>query len=257
MGGKLEVESEPDKGSRFFFSLNLPSAKNDVQETDDRLDKVLSLAEGHSVSSVLIDDNRNNLNVLAETLQEIGVETTVAESGLEGLEEIRKAIPDIVFVDYQMPGMDGLEVTKRINNTYRDDKIKIVMISASTFDHHREQYMNEGVHGFVGKPFIREEILGIMARLLNVEFEYSDEIAPVEQASVKELNFSQIVLPEEILKSIKEMASMGMMDELEEILPQIESSGPDGPELAACLQNMVDQFNMDGIIEILDKIGSD
>jgi CheY-like chemotaxis protein len=157
-----------------------------------------------------------------------------------------------MFVDYHMPGMDGLEVTRRVQGEHGMNGIKIVMISASTFDHHREQYMKEGVHGFVGKPFIREEVLGIMARLLSLEYEY--EITQEGTPAVGDIDFAAVTLPETLHASIKEMASMGMMDELAELLPQVKNSGPNGPGLAVCLQSMVDQFDMDGIIKVMGEV---
>ena len=252
MGGELEVESEINKGSRFFFSISLPAAKEEVKEKDNKLAGAIGLAQGHSVKAVLIDDNRDNIDVLAATLEEVGVETIEAESGLEGLEKIRESKPDIIFVDYHMPGMDGLEVTRRVQGEHGMNGIKIVMISASTFDHHREQYMKEGVHGFVGKPFIREEVLGIMARLLSLEYEY--EITQEGTPAVGDIDFAAVTLPETLHASIKEMASMGMMDELAELLPQVKNSGPNGPGLAVCLQSMVDQFDMDGIIKVMGEV---
>jgi signal transduction histidine kinase/CheY-like chemotaxis protein len=195
MGGELEVESEMGKGTRFFFSLNLPSSKSDVKSKDDRLKHAIGLAQGHSVKAVLIDDIRDNLDVLAGTLQELGVETTEAESGLEGLEKVQEVMPDIIFLDYHMPGMDGLEVTRRVQNKYGNEKIKIVMVSASTFAHHREQYMKEGLHGFVGKPFMREEILGVMARLLNIEYKYEDDDSSPKVKLAEDINYSSIKLP--------------------------------------------------------------
>lgn len=257
MGGELEVESESGKGSRFFFSINLPPAKEDVEEKDDRLTKVIGLVPGQSVKAVLMDDNRDNLNVLAETLKEVGVQTIEAESGIEGLKKIREAGPDIIFVDYQMPGMNGLEVTKIVQGEYGKEKIKIVMISASTFDHHREMYLKEGVHGFVGKPFIRAEILGVLARLLNVQFEYEEELLSAGVPAAKEIDFSATQLPPELHKSIKELVSMGLLADLEESLSQVESCGPGGPSLAAHLKKLVEQFDADGIVKVLEQVSSE
>ncbi len=252
MGGELQVESETGKGARFFFTISLSPAQGEVHAIDDRLTRAIGLAQGHSVKAVLIDDIKEDLNVLIETMKEIGAETIDADSGPQGLEKIRAAKPDIVFVDYNMPGMDGLEVTRKIKQEYGEDNIKIVIISASTFAHNQEQYKKEGVHGFIGKPFIREEILGTMARLLNVEFEYEEEDSPAGASG--DLDFSMIKLPTELHASIKEMAGMGMMTELEEILPQVESSGPQGPNFAAHLKERLDQFDTDGIISLLEQM---
>jgi hypothetical protein len=96
-------------------------------------------------------------------------------------------------------------------------------------------------------------VLGAMARLLNVEYEY-EETKSTKAPSIKEIDFSAIQLSLELHASLKEMAGMGMMTELEEILPQVENSGPGGPGLAAHIKELADQFDIDGIIKALEAI---
>lgn len=251
MGGKLEVESEVGKGASFFFTLRLPPSKGTVNERDEKL-QYARLAPGCKVTSVLIDDNPDNLDVLSQTLKEAGFETVEADNGLDGLELVRKIQPDVVLVDYHMPDIDGLEVTKRIRAEYGDDKIKIVMISASTFDHYREMFMKEGVHGFIGKPFTREELLGTLARLLDIEFEYSEETS---QPQARELNFFSIKLTDELQASLKNAASLGRMNEFEKMLLEVESLDcNDAKDFAMHLRELADRFDTEGIVEVLGKV---
>lgn len=255
MGGKLEVESEPGKGSRLFFTLHLPPSKKPVRKKDDKLKFAKHLAPGYKVQSVLIDDNQDNLNVLSETLGEVGVETVEANNGLDGLKLIRETQPNVVFVDYRMPDMNGLEVTKKIKAEYGDDKIKIIMISASTFDHYRDMFMAEGVHAFIAKPFVHEEILGTLVRLLNVEFVGEEE--PKHQ-SPKELDFSSIKLNNELRTSLKNLASLGRINEFEKMLLEIEKLDFNGAkDFASHLRQMADRFDTEGIAEALNNVGTD
>jgi CheY-like chemotaxis protein len=179
------------------------------------------------------------------------------KTGLEGLEKVQEVMPDIIFLDYHMPGMDGLEVTRRVQNKYGNEKIKIVMVSASTFAHHREQYMKEGLHGFVGKPFMREEIFGVMARLLNIEYKYEEDDSSPKVKLAEDINYSAIKLPEVLHASIKKMACVGMLVELEEYLPDVKRFGPEGLCLAVHLKEMVDRFDADGIIKVMEKINNE
>ena len=87
MGGELALESEPGKGSRFFFSLNLPPAKEVLSsQTADLKHLPSSLAKGYKVKALIADDTQENLDVLSQILQNVGVEVITAENGQQAVE---------------------------------------------------------------------------------------------------------------------------------------------------------------------------
>ncbi|MBI5187265.1 MAG: response regulator [Nitrospinae bacterium] len=97
--------------------------------------KVIRLAKGSRVTALAVDDNQLNRDVLSKMLSCIGV--LEAESGLAALDIVRKNAPDIVFMDYRMPGMNGDEAIRHIKLEF-GKKIKTVIVSASAYDHERE-----------------------------------------------------------------------------------------------------------------------
>ena len=122
LGSDLAMESVPKQGSRFYFTVKLPPAKISKEAANNPYTGVSRLAAGHTVRAILIDDVQANLDALARVLQEVGVKCMNADNGLEGLALIDEFSPDIVFSDYHMQGVDGLEVTRRIRKDHGDKK---------------------------------------------------------------------------------------------------------------------------------------
>lgn len=255
LGSDLAMESVSGQGSRFYFTVKLPPAELSEEASNHPYAKVSKLAAGHTVKAILIDDVEANVDVLARVLEEIGAETRGADNGLDGLSLIDQFPADIVFSDYHMQGVDGLEVTRRIKKDYGDRDIKVVMISASVFDHHQQMYSQEGVDGFVGKPFVREEIFEILAQTLDVEYEYEEapDNRPREQRSLG-LDISSVRLPEEMLSAIKAAAQSGRVTKVRELLGNLENEKLITKKLGQHLKNLTDELDLDSVFGIVSKI---
>ncbi|MGP0628317.1 ATP-binding protein [Nitrospina sp. 32_T5] len=171
MGGKLEVVSMEGEGSCFYYSLDLPPAEGPLPQKDDTLHAVTGLAAGFQVKALVVDDNETNTQILVEMLEALEVETQSVESGRKAMDRLRKWVPDIIFLDYSMPDMNGLQVVEQIHQRFGKDQIKIVMVSAYTFTHYRKMFEIGGSHAVLKKPVQREEILEVIQNLLGVEFQ--------------------------------------------------------------------------------------
>nr|WP_249218462.1 hybrid sensor histidine kinase/response regulator [Nitrospina sp. Nb-3] len=171
MGGKMEVVSREREGSCFYYSLDLPPAEGPLPQKDDTLHAVTGLASGFQVKALVVDDNETNTQILVEMLEALEVETQSAESGRKAMDRMRKWVPDIIFLDYSMPDMNGLQVVEQIHQRFGKDQIKIVMVSAYTFTHYRKMFEIGGSHAVLKKPVQREDILEVIQNLLGVEFQ--------------------------------------------------------------------------------------
>jgi CheY-like chemotaxis protein len=169
MGGALEVRSEADAGASFFFTIELPGV---ASRRVAGLPEVERLAEGYEVRALVVDDIRENREVLSTMLAAIGCEIILAENGRQALEAVSASRPDIVFMDMRLPEIDGLEATRRIVRDYGDSGLKVVATSASALEHERERYLEAGCDEFVAKPFRSERIYATLKHLLGVEFDY-------------------------------------------------------------------------------------
>jgi signal transduction histidine kinase/CheY-like chemotaxis protein len=256
MGGQLAFQSEPGVGSRFFFTLPLEPAKTDVSPPSaDAEPSVAHLAEGYQVKALVADDIKENRDVLAKLLSDVGVQVIAAENGEKALEMVRSHEPDIVFMDIRMPIMDGIEAARRILAEFgvehaaslpESGKPKIVAVSASALAHERERYLSIGFDAFLAKPFLAKQVYDCLADILHVQYEYRDAVPPIDT--------SGIVLPEDILLRLKEAAEFGQVTELEESLDKLRQMGEAERLLAQQLLELSRNLNMNAILDTLRTI---
>ena len=249
IGGQLEVESEPGKGSRFFFTVPLKPATSEIQ-TSEVYD---CLADGCYVKVLIADDVGENRDVLAEMLSNIGCDVLLAENGRQAVEMVHTSQPDIIFMDIRMPVLNGLEAARQIWDQFggEDERVKIVAISASTLAHERERYLSAGFDAFISKPFRAEKIYECLADLLEVEYEYA-EVAAQDEAP---LDLSKITLSEDLFSRLKRAAELYRQTEFEGYLGEVAELSSPGKQLAEHLYGLSQNNEMDRILEILSEIG--
>ena len=253
MGGEIGLESRPGEGARFFFSLVLPSA-SEVQETEEIADwaKIVGLAAGTSVKALVVDDQEGNRDVLLEILERIGVEVDTAENGALALERVRECMPDIVFMDIRMPVMDGPEALKHLVATYGEDAPVVAAVTASVFEHQRQEYLDAGFDEFINKPLRVEHIYACLTAHLGVEYEYVEEAVEVSEADA--VNWTGVTLSPEVYAGLVTAAEEHSVTQLREHIDLLEKLGPKEQSLAAHLRALDQQYDMDGIKEVLEEV---
>lgn len=251
LGGSIGVDSEVGKGSCFHVELVLPSvAAHGVSRASVR--ELVRLAKGFSVRALVVDDIRENREVLASMLTLIGCEVVLAEHGRQAVEVMRVSRPQIVFMDIRMPKFDGLEATRRIMEEFDPDEVKIVATSASALAHERELCLKAGCDDFVAKPFRAERIYGCLRHLLGVEFEYKDD--PLSPDLGDSIDLSQITLPEELVARLTMAAELHSATVLKSCLTELEHLGSAGERLAQHLRTFLSSYDMKTIQRIIAQI---
>ncbi len=127
MGTKMELESTPGKGSRFFFQITLATE-------DGASDKWMGLSKIREV--LVIDDHLRNTMIIQEMLATEGIACDTAANGLDGLGKLEKKKYDVLIIDYRMPFMDGLKVIQEVRNTLHlsADELPIVLLHSADND---------------------------------------------------------------------------------------------------------------------------
>jgi CheY-like chemotaxis protein len=169
MGGSIEVDSEPDRGS--LFHLCIPFVKpcdtgssGQIRESGaDRKQKT-----GKDARILLVEDNPTNQKVAKRMLEKYGYDVDMAASGREALEALSGRNYDLVLMDVQMPEMDGIEATVAIREQERDTnrRIPIIAMTAHAMIGDRERCLDAGMDEYVAKPVNYKDLHGVMERLL-------------------------------------------------------------------------------------------
>jgi PAS domain S-box-containing protein len=166
MGSDITLASEHGKGSEFHFVLQMENGQvveKPVAKTTDGLQTLLKTKPLHIL---LVEDNRVNQVVATNFLKRWGVTFTIANNGLEAVELIRKRPYDLVFMDLQMPEMDGYQATSTIRampeTHYKT--IPIIALTASAMMSIREKVIEHGMTDFLSKPFQPVDLQNIIIR---------------------------------------------------------------------------------------------
>ena len=171
MGGKISIDSELGKGSRFTFTVKLEQASNysDEPETDDGEDSLEDINNIFAGSRLLIaEDIDINREILFSLLENTGLIIDTAENGREALEKITSSpgYYDLILMDVQMPEMDGLEATRKIREyedrtvsfavsetqKYPRKRIPIIAMTANVFKEDIDNCIHAGMDDHIGKP---------------------------------------------------------------------------------------------------------
>ena len=166
MGGQLSVESTPGRGSMFGFTLVLPKAPA-VGTPALPADPDTGVLQG--VRVLLVEDNDINRMVAAWTMQAWGIEVTEAVGGAEAVELFGQQPFDIVLMDIQMPGMNGLEATAALRRhpAAAHGYVPVLALTANAFQSDHERYLAAGMDDCLAKPFEEVELYARLRRLLH------------------------------------------------------------------------------------------
>jgi len=246
LGGELQLESTLGEGSRFWFTLQFPEAQiSSVSPApvSPSAGVVKHLAEGYAVKALVVDDIKENRDVLSPLLTRIGVEVKEADTGQAALEQLAAEKFDIVFMDIRMPQMDGIEATRRIIAAYGEAKPKLVAVSASALLREQQQYLEAGFDDFLAKPVQVKTLYPCLARMLRIKYQYANE--------ANEIDHSSVVLPPPLLRRLKEAAGFGEITNLERYLDEVR---PLSPQLAEKLFELTRELKMADILALLEAL---
>ena len=160
MGSKINIESEPNMGSTFSFDLVMPHVQKTTEKINEEKPLLLDNTNYKNLKILIVEDNEINYKLFNIIISKLECEIIWAKNGLEAVEITNKENFDIIFMDIQMPVMDGMEATKMIKK--RNSDAFIVAMTAHAMKEEKDACIAVGMDDFVSKPITLSAIESIL-----------------------------------------------------------------------------------------------
>jgi signal transduction histidine kinase/CheY-like chemotaxis protein/sugar lactone lactonase YvrE len=203
LGGTINLQSEPGKGSTFAVQLpvtrsaprgesfqknklNGVSSFRPTAGQEGPADRILSKEEGEDRPlALIIEDNKDVVRYLSSCLEQ-DYRLMAAYNGHSGIELAREHVPDIIISDVMMPEKDGFEVTSTLKNDERTSHIPIILLTARATHEDRLLGLERGADAYLAKPFDQDELTIHMEKMIELRNELRRRYAGANQEPVAE-----------------------------------------------------------------------
>jgi CheY-like chemotaxis protein len=255
MGGDLTVTSIGSRGSIFRFEVPIERGDSGVVTRKGAPRRVTAILAGQKVPRILVvDDQLENRDWLMKLLRLVGFSVECAKNGEEAIRSWDEWNPALILMDIHMPGMDGLEATRRIKTDPRGKKTVIIALTASAMDDNRRTAYQSGVDDFVTKPCHEDDLLEKMRAHLNIAYGYekisgneSDPVAGAAALSAERLG----QLPQELIKELQNATLSGDKYLLDKLILKVREAGD--AESAPALEQLADNYDYDALTRLLEE----
>jgi CheY-like chemotaxis protein len=241
MGGGIKVDSEPEKGSVFSFTVVFE--KGDPKKIEQmQKEKSIDVKDINPLKILLAEDNKMNIKLALTFLERAKHKVTVANNGLEALDELKNANFDIILMDVEMPQMDGLEAASliRAGKCGENKKnIPIIAMTAHSLPEYREKVLKSGMNDFVTKPIDLALLNRILAKILPNSSNQSEQKQAIVDNSQKTIN--------KIIRFNKEKAIDKLGDDIDLFKEFCQMFVDEIPEITEQLKNVVNKKDSEEI----------
>ena len=252
MGGELTLQSMPGQGSTFSIRLYLPAITPDPTHPFPASTTLRAITGYRAVRKTLlvVDDQPLHRQLLAGLLMPLGFVVLEAASGQECLEVIERRHVDLLLLDITMDGLDGWQTAQAVRRRYPAQVLPVVFVSANLFDNQPERLADVQCQGFVAKPVVESELLGVLAHTLALEWVH-DETPAGAPSNPQRVPAADVPLPPDLAEELMRLARQGQAAALRQRLWQAQNTEPAHAATLIMLQSCADRFDFQTLIDHL------
>ncbi len=195
MGGSIYAKSTKGVGTTITFEITLKKGTENDLKTKELIEFDKDFLVGKKI--LIVDDNDMNRLVASIILENYGPELFEAKDGNEAIEKVALMQPDLVLMDLQMPGLNGLDATKAIRKS--GNNLPIIALTANAIKGENDKCFASGMNDFVPKPFKEEDLLKVIAKWLGKE---DSQITKTHKPDI------QIAMPDEQLYDLANLKAI-------------------------------------------------
>ncbi len=260
-GGEICATSMVGQGSLFCFDVVMQRVEESEMTLSQRVRQVRALEPGQPVYRLLVvEDRETNRKLLVRILEPLGFEVKEAANGREAIQIWQDWKPHLIWLDMQMPYMDGYETCQHIRGSPQGSDTVIIALTATAFEEDRYKTLSAGCDDFLRKPFRQEEIYAALEKHLGVRFVYADEgispfgparaPAPSETDSELEIAVKLAALAPDLVIELEREVIRADMRRINERIDQIRALDE---ELAAGLDELAENFEHEQILALIQQ----
>jgi len=255
---------EPLNNTKIKQALeNYSNESFDNKKSKKTKKKVFDASSSRFNANILVaEDNIINQKLIKKTLEDIGLTVDIASNGLEAFQKRKDGNFDLIFMDIQMPFLDGMEATREIleyEEVYNQPHVPILALTANALKGDRERFLSAGLDEYTTKPLVRTEIINLLNHFLEDHIiDVTEETQQqTETTSTQEISDEDIVMPD--------LGDLSLLDNLDEdftsntqVVQDIDTSDEKQKEVEYSADILIakkNSFEVKLFSKILDQLG--
>jgi signal transduction histidine kinase/CheY-like chemotaxis protein len=245
MNSTLEVQSNANEGSLFWFDVEIPESQQWAESSRVLKGGTVIGYEGDPREVLVVDDKWENRSVIVSLLEPLGFKVVEAKDGQDALDQVAAHAPDLILTDLMMPVMDGYALMQNLRQSH--PAIPVIVSSASVFESDQYKSFEAGAIAFLPKPVPADSLLELLGIHLKLEWNYG-ATAPV--VTTPDPSTEMIFPASEVLNQLYELAEDGDADS---IISAVGALEPRFSSFAQKVTQLAENFQLKKLREFLGQ----